>query len=133
MYKASELREKTREELLHLISELKGKLLALRFESATGQLTETHLPSATRKDVALIFTVLKEKEQGIVIKTKISPIKKNEKVKKTNSENKEKTPTEPIIEKEAIIKNENNITEKEAIIKSENNTPEKEESKGDTK
>lgn len=67
MYKASELREKSRDELLQLISELKGKLLALRFEAATGQLTETHLPSATKKDIALIFTVLKEKEQGINI------------------------------------------------------------------
>ena len=63
MYKASELREKSREDLLKLISELKGKLLALRFESATGQLSETHLPSATRKDIALIFTILKEKER----------------------------------------------------------------------
>ncbi len=70
MYKASELREKSREELLQLVSELKGKLLALRFESATGQLQETHLPKATRKDIALVFTVLKEKEQGIVIESK---------------------------------------------------------------
>lgn len=67
MYKAQELRSKSREELLQLISELKGKLLALRFESATGQLTETHLPSATKKDIALIFTILKEKEKGILV------------------------------------------------------------------
>ncbi|NQX83097.1 MAG: 50S ribosomal protein L29 [Mycoplasmataceae bacterium] len=73
MYKASELRVKTKEELLQLISELKGKLLALRFESATGQLTETHLPSVTRKDIALIFTVLKEKENGLVFETDIEP------------------------------------------------------------
>ena len=61
MYKASELRSKSRDELLKLISELKGKLLALRFEAATGQLRETHLPSSTKKDIALIFTILKEK------------------------------------------------------------------------
>lgn len=70
MYTMAELRSKSREELLKLISELKGKLLALRFESATGQLSETHLPSATKKDIAKIFTVLKEKELGMVIKTK---------------------------------------------------------------
>ncbi len=75
MYKASELREKSREELLELISELKGKLLALRFEAATGQLSETHLPKATKKDIALAFTVLKEKEQGIVIETKATTVK----------------------------------------------------------
>ncbi len=70
MYTMAELRSKSREELLKLISELKGKLLALRFENATGQLSETHLPSATKKDIAKIFTVLKEKELGIVIETK---------------------------------------------------------------
>ncbi len=75
MYKASELREKSREELLQLISELKGKLLALRFETSTGQLTETHLIKATKKDVALIFTVLKEKENGIVIEPKAATVK----------------------------------------------------------
>ncbi len=75
MYKASELREKSREELLKLISELKGKLLALRFESATGSLTETHLPKATRKDIALVFTILKEKELGIEVESKPTTVK----------------------------------------------------------
>lgn len=69
MYKIEELRAKDRDELLKLISELKGKLLALRFESATGQLNETHLPKETKKDIAKIFTVLKEKELGIEPKT----------------------------------------------------------------
>lgn len=83
MYKTSELREKSREELLQLISELKGKLLALRFENATGSLAETHLPKATKKDIALVFTVLKEKELGIEVKTKeaAKPASKSEKVK----------------------------------------------------
>lgn len=78
MYKIEELRAKSRNELLNLISELKGKLLALRFESATGQLSESHLPSATKKDIAKIFTVLKEKELGIehVAKEKVSDTSK---------------------------------------------------------
>ncbi len=75
MYKASELREKSREELLQLVSELKGKLLALRFENATGQLHETHLPKATKKDIALVFTILKEKENGIVVESKPATVK----------------------------------------------------------
>lgn len=103
MYKASELREKSREELLKLISELKGKLLALRFESATGQLNETHLPKATRKDVALIFTILKEKEKEIInssleefdsndvnkkssTKKEVKAIKKTKNTKESNNE-----------------------------------------------
>lgn len=61
MYSIQDLRKKSRPELLKLISELKGKLLALRFESATGQLTEGHLIKATKQDIARIFTVLNEK------------------------------------------------------------------------
>ncbi len=71
MYDMHELRAKNRQELLSLISELKGKLLALRFETATGQLTETHLIKNTKQDIAKIFTVLKEQEKGIVIKEKV--------------------------------------------------------------
>ncbi len=62
MYKIEELRSKSREELLKLISELKGKQMALRFENATGQLNESHLLKSTRQDIAKVFTVLKEKE-----------------------------------------------------------------------
>ncbi len=94
MYKAQELREKSREELLQLISELKGKLLALRFENATGQLNESHLPKATKKDIALVFTILKEKELGIVFE-KSKPIVKNddstEKVEETKMANEAET------------------------------------------
>ena len=63
MYKIEELRSKTRSELLKLISELKGKQMALRFESATGQLNEVHLLKSTKKDIAKVFTVLKEIER----------------------------------------------------------------------
>ncbi len=97
MYKASELREKSREELLELISELKGKLLALRFESATGQLQETHLPKATKKDIALAFTVLKEKENGIVIESKpatVKPVAEKTVVEETTKVTEEVTPAE---------------------------------------
>lgn len=62
MYKMEELRSKTRNELLSLISELKGKQMALRFENATGQLNESHLLNSTKKDIARVFTVLKEQE-----------------------------------------------------------------------
>ncbi len=62
MYKVDELRSKSKEELLKLISELKGKQMALRFENATGQLNEVHLLKSTKKDIAKVFTVLKEKE-----------------------------------------------------------------------
>lgn len=65
MSKISELRKKSREELLKQISELKGQLLVLRFQLATGQLTDSHSMQIVKKDIARVFTVLKEKEQEI--------------------------------------------------------------------
>ncbi len=62
MYKIEDLQKKTIKELLELVSELKGKLLALRFENSTGQLNETHLFQVTKKDIARIFTVLSNKK-----------------------------------------------------------------------
>lgn len=62
MYKIDELRSKSKKELLSLISTLKGKQMALRFENSTGQLNEIHLLKSTKKDIAKVFTVLKEKE-----------------------------------------------------------------------
>ena len=59
--KASELREKS-------VEELNGALLAqlqeqfkLRMQAATGQLGQSHLLAKTRKDIARIKTVLKQK------------------------------------------------------------------------
>ncbi len=122
MYKASELRLKSKEELLKLVSELKGKLLALRFEAATGQLTETHLPSRTKKDIALIFTVLKEKEKGILIPEK----------------NVVSKPQKPTIEKNVKVETNDSKTtsKKETSVKktvSSASTTKTEDNKGDSK
>ena len=127
MYKASELREKSREELLQLISELKGKLLALRFEAATGQLSETHLPSATKKDIALIFTVLKEKEQGIVIKTKETTVSKKDKKEKV-----EEKSTSTTDDKKEVVE-ESTITEQPKEEKEVQPTTKQEDQKTNTK
>lgn len=59
--KASELREKSADELQ---SELEGLLenqFKLRMQHATGQLGQTHLLKEVRKDVARVKTVLTEK------------------------------------------------------------------------
>jgi large subunit ribosomal protein L29 len=65
-----DLRTKSQDELLKMVSELKGKLLALRFENATGQLAETHLIKETKRNIARVFTVLKEMEAGNTKATK---------------------------------------------------------------
>lgn len=59
--KASELREKSVEELNgELLNHLKEQF-KLRMQAATGQLGQTHLLKQTRRDVARIKTVLKQK------------------------------------------------------------------------
>jgi|GEM_PF-2190268 len=129
MYKISELRVKSREELLKLISELKGKLLALRFESATGQLKETHLPSATKKDIALIFTVLKEQELGIVVKEK--PVEEKQVAKENVSvekEDKKETKDEPKAKEEKVVQ-----SKPEETKTSKTKEDKKETSEGDSK
>lgn len=81
MYKIEELRKKNDLELLKLISELKGKLMALRFENATGQLNETHLVKQTKKDIAKVFTILNERKHHINIEEKSLDLKKETKAK----------------------------------------------------
>ena len=59
--KASELREKSVEELNGaLLVQLKEQF-KLRMQAATGQLGQSHLLAKTRKDIARIKTVLKQK------------------------------------------------------------------------
>lgn len=59
--KVSELSEKTVEELNgDLLSQLKEQF-KLRMQASTGQLTQTHLLSQVRKDIARIKTVLSQK------------------------------------------------------------------------
>jgi large subunit ribosomal protein L29 len=59
--KASELRDKSVEELnKELLSLLEGQF-KLRMQKATGQLGQSHLLKATKRDIARVQTVLKEK------------------------------------------------------------------------
>ncbi len=59
--KASELREKSVEELNgELLTQLKEQF-KLRMQAATGQLGQTHLLKQTRRDIARLKTVLKQK------------------------------------------------------------------------
>lgn len=59
--KASELREKSVEELNGvLLAQLKEQF-KLRMQAATGQLGQTHLLAKTRKDIARVKTALRQK------------------------------------------------------------------------
>jgi len=60
--KASELRELSMEELLEKERSLKQELFNLRFQKATGQLGNTAMISKTKKDLARVKTIIRERE-----------------------------------------------------------------------
>ena len=63
---ASEVRELNDDELLVRLREAKEELFNLRFQVATGQLDNNRRLHTVRKDIARIYTVMRERELGIV-------------------------------------------------------------------
>ena len=62
---AAELRELDDDELVTKLREAKEELFNLRFQAATGQLESHGRLRAVRKDIARIYTVMRERELGI--------------------------------------------------------------------
>lgn len=60
--KAADVRLKTEKELEDRLLELRKEQFNLRFQKATGQLTNTARMTAVRKEIARIMTVIGEKE-----------------------------------------------------------------------
>jgi large subunit ribosomal protein L29 len=60
-YETNELRDKSVEELNEVLNELLRDQFNHRMQKATGQLGQTHLPSAVRKDIARVKTLINEK------------------------------------------------------------------------
>jgi large subunit ribosomal protein L29 len=58
---ATELREKTLDQLREELSTLKKEAFNLRFQQATGQLENTARVKSVRREVARVMTVLNEK------------------------------------------------------------------------
>ena len=63
--RAQELRETGDEELLVALREAKEELFNLRFQVATGQLDNNRRLQVVRRDIARIYTVMREREHGI--------------------------------------------------------------------
>lgn len=59
--KANELREKTVEQLKEQLLELLRDQFNLRMQKATGQLSQSHLLTHVRRDIARVKTVLNQK------------------------------------------------------------------------
>ena len=100
MLTIKELENKTEKELLHEISELKGKLLALRFENTTGQLKEGHLIKETKKDIARMFTQLKAAKSTLDVKQQSNETPEVAPVKAATP--KKATPAKPKAKKAAV-------------------------------
>ena len=63
---AEELRTLGDEELVSKLREAKAELFNLRFQSATGQLDNNRRLQIVRRDIARIYTILRQRELGIV-------------------------------------------------------------------
>jgi len=63
--KATDLRSLDDDELLGKLGEAKEELFNLRFQAATGQLENHGRLRAIRKDIARIYTLMRERELGI--------------------------------------------------------------------
>jgi large subunit ribosomal protein L29 len=63
---AFELRGASDEELLSQLREAKQELFNLRFQVATGQLDNNKRLKTVRHDIARIYTVMRERELGII-------------------------------------------------------------------
>src|SRR6201982_558184 len=62
----AQLRISTEEELHAKLTEAKEELFNLRFQGATGQLESHGRLRAVRKEIARIYTVMRERELGII-------------------------------------------------------------------
>ena len=60
--KATELRNKSSEELEAMLKDLKTELFNLRFQHAIKQLDNPHKIADTKKDIARVMTVIAEKK-----------------------------------------------------------------------
>jgi len=63
--KAAEIRQYTDEELQKLLEEKKRQLMELRFQLSMGQLENYASIKQTKRDIARIKTILRERELGI--------------------------------------------------------------------
>ena len=62
---AGELRELTDDELMGRLRESKEELFNLRFQMATGQLPNNRRLRTVRREIARVYTILRERELGL--------------------------------------------------------------------
>ena len=62
---AAELRELSEEDLVVKLREAKAELFNLRVQGATGQLDNNRRLQVVRRDIARIYTIMRERELGL--------------------------------------------------------------------
>ena len=65
--KPAELRENSDEELVAKLREAKAELFNLRVQGATGQLDNHRRLQIVRRDIARIYTIMRERELGLSV------------------------------------------------------------------
>ena len=65
--KATDLRELSDESLVEKLREAKAELFNLRVQSATGQLDNNRRLQTVRRDIARIYTIMRERELGLSV------------------------------------------------------------------
>ena len=63
----AELRELADDELVARLREAKEELFNLRFQVATGQLDNNRRLQTVRRDIAKIYTIMRERELGLSV------------------------------------------------------------------
>ncbi|NJC70141.1 50S ribosomal protein L29 [Planosporangium thailandense] len=63
--KAAELRELSDEELVTRLREAKAELFNLRVQAATGQLENHGRLQVIRREIARVYTIMRERELGL--------------------------------------------------------------------
>ncbi len=66
---AAEIRDLNDDELVTRLADSKEELFNLRFQVATGQLDNNRRLHHVRRDIARLYTVMRERELGIVRET----------------------------------------------------------------
>lgn len=63
----TELRELAQDELVMRLRAAKDELFNLRFQVATGQLDNNRRLQTVRRDIARIYTIMRERELGLSV------------------------------------------------------------------
>ncbi|MGL6235945.1 MAG: 50S ribosomal protein L29 [Segniliparus sp.] len=73
--KAADLREQGRDALVEQLGKLKEEALHLRFQLATGQLSKNSRAGEVKREIAQVFTVIRERELGLSPEPEAAPAK----------------------------------------------------------